>query len=217
MGATAAISIGLFAAGTALDAFGQVKAGNAQQRIAELNAQAIEETADINADLILQNAAQNAEILAFNARMKEAQGRDAIRRGVETEGLYRTGVRQLIGEQRASYGAQGVEVNDVEGSAGQVQLDTAYQGEIDALTIRVNASREAWGYQVEAENERMQRRALLKTSQQEATAVRKTGRIQALNARLGGNYAQSAGRYGAAGTILTGGYQLSRDFARRRS
>src|SRR3989304_3955374 len=38
------------------------------------------------------------------------------------------------------------------GAAADVQADAAFQGELDALTIRTNAAREAWGYQVQAED-----------------------------------------------------------------
>lgn len=54
----------------------------------------------------------------------------------------------MIASQRAGFSGQGVEV-DV-GSGLEVQQDAAYLGELDAMQIRQNAAREAWGYSVEA-------------------------------------------------------------------
>ena len=54
----------------------------------------------------------------------------------------------MIGSERAMYGAAGVEDNS--GSAVRVQSDTARLGAIDAATIKNNAARQAYGYQVQA-------------------------------------------------------------------
>lgn len=62
------------------------------------------------------------------------------------------------------------------GSALLTQLDTAYQGELDMMRVRNNAAREAFGYKTESRLSRTR-----------------------------GSMARSAGRYGAMGTILTGG------------
>ena len=198
MGATAALAFTAF--GTATSAIGQVRAGSAQARVAEVNAQLVEETAAVNAQLIEEGTEANADILAFNSRMLEAMSRDAIRRGFDEESRFRVGMRGFIGSQRAGYAGQGVVVD--EDSSLDVQTDTAYQAEQDALTIRTNAARESWGFRVEAENERMQEAALRKQGRLEADATRRLSRTEALSARMGGNYARSASRAGAASTIL---------------
>lgn len=61
------------------------------------------------------------------------------------------------------------------GSALDVQADTAGLGEMDAQQITQNAKREAWGYRQDAQSSRM-----------------------------GGQAAQSAGRWGAASSTLGG-------------
>lgn len=116
----------------------------------------------------------NQELANHNARIAEIQADDALARGREAEGIHRKRTKAIIGSQRARFGAQGVEIND--GSALDVQADTAYLGELDALTIRNNAAREAWGYKVQAEDNRAR------------------GRISRME-----------GTYAAAGTLLTMG------------
>lgn len=117
------ISLALAAGGTAMNAVGQIKAGNKAKEAGE----------------------QSGQIL-------EARARDARAIGADEESRYRASVRGLIGSQRAGFAAQGVDVGS--GSAVDVQADAAYLGELDALTIRNNAAREAWGYEVEADQAR---------------------------------------------------------------
>jgi hypothetical protein len=87
-----------------------------------------------------------------NAQIAELQADDAIVRGQQEEGIHRLKVRGMIGSQRAAWGASGADVNS--GNAVDVQADTARFGELDALTIRMNAAREAWGYRVGASDMR---------------------------------------------------------------
>jgi hypothetical protein len=87
-----------------------------------------------------------------NASLAEESASDALARGKEDEAALRTDTKQLIGSQRAGYAAQGVQVDD--GSALDVMTDATRQGELDALTIRTNAAREAHGYTVAAMNDR---------------------------------------------------------------
>lgn len=115
-------------------------------------------------------------VAGFNARMAEWQARDAERRGDEAANRHRAQVTRMIGSQRAALAAQGVNVED--GSAAEVQLDTAMLGEMDALTIRNNAAREALGY-----------------------------RAQAIDYRRRGALERSQSGIAALGTILTGGIE----------
>lgn len=98
----------------------------------------------------------NQAIAEWNASVAIMQSADALERGRTAEGRQRVQTRQLQGAQRAALAAQGIEINDATDSAGQIQLDTQRQGELDALTIRNNAFREAWGFQVEAQNQTQQ-------------------------------------------------------------
>src|SRR5690606_10607793 len=93
-------------------------------------------------------------VLRQNAKLAELQALDAIERGQAEETNYRKQIKQMIGSQRTSYAAQGVAIDS--GTPLEIQAQTAAIGEEDALTIRNNAAREAWGYRVQASNMRAQ-------------------------------------------------------------
>jgi len=85
-----------------------------------------------------------------NAQVAQWQAQDAIQRGAQAEQQQRLKVAQLKGTQRASLAARGVSL--AEGSALNILQDTDYMNELDSLTIRDNAAREAWGHRVQASN-----------------------------------------------------------------
>src|SRR5262245_14171461 len=138
--------ISLFGAG--LQGYGQWKAGSAAKKAGE-EAGALED---------------------YNARVEEEAARDALVRGALGEQQQRQLTRGIIGTQRAGFASQGVDVGT--GSALDVQADAAYLGELDALTIRNNAAREAHGYQVEAERARRRGQYARLTGQQAQSAAR---------------------------------------------
>jgi hypothetical protein len=119
-----------------------------------------------------------------NATLADQQAQDAIARGAVTEHQQRTAVRSTIGSQRAALAAGGVDIGS--GSAADVQANTAQLGEMDALTIRNNAARQAWGYSVEAAQDRS----------------------KAAYARQGGKTAAQGYNNAAVGSLLTTGASL---------
>jgi hypothetical protein len=123
-----------------------------------------------------------AAVARNNARYSEYQARDAEDRGQIAEGEQRRKTRQMLGTQRATMAANGADLSS--GSALDVQSDTAKFGELDALTIRSNARREAYGYRVGGVN-------------------------QEAEARL----AKMKGGFGAASSILGAASQISGDAA----
>jgi len=157
-----ALALGLAAGGMVTSAIGQKKAGAAAKQAGEAQAQ-LEE---------------------FNAQVAELQATDAVARGADEESRFRSGVRGIIGAQRAGQAAGNIDVGF--GSAVDVQADAAFLGELDALQIRTNAARESWGYKVQAEDRR------------KAADV----------ARKGGQAAQTAARWGVASTLIGGGGSL---------
>lgn len=187
------IGLSLAAAGAATSAAGQVKAGHAAKQAG----QAQQAQYEANAQVAESQAAQ----LDYNAHAAEEQAADATARGAEDESRFRTQVRGLIGSQRAGFAGQGVAVGS--GSAADVQGDAAYLGNRDALTIRHNAAREAWGFQVQAEDLR-QGAAI----QRKAAAAARVGGTYAAAA---GNAAQTQARIGAATSILGTGSSLVLD------
>ena len=114
-----------------------------------------------------------------NARVAEMKARDALKRGHEAEGLSRQRTKKLIGSQRASLAAQGIRLDA--GSALDVQMEAGDFGELDALTIKNNALREAFGFKTEARNASMQGRMAYQTGTNEAMQTLLTGGIRAVD------------------------------------
>jgi hypothetical protein len=140
------------AAGSAVSAYGQIKAGNF-----------------------------NAAVGRQNARNLNAAAADAEDRGDLAAGQSATQTGLLLGAQRARLAAGGVDVGS--GSALDLLMNTAGIGEQDALTIRNNAAREAWGLRTQAKDQQAQAR-----------------------------FARAAGLYGAGSTLLTGAGQVLSGF-----
>src|SRR5436309_562035 len=139
-------------AGVALGVIGNLSAAAAAKRAAAVTAGTLSQTAELNAQLIEQGTELNAQVHDFNAAALEGQSKDAVQRGKEQEDLFRKQIKGVIGSQRASYASQDLDISS--GSPLEVQQDTARSGELDALAMRTNAAREAWGYTVAAKGER---------------------------------------------------------------
>lgn len=129
---TAAIlSLGATALSTGMSVIGQISQQQAQQQAASANAaQAVYQS---------QVARQNQDLMA-------RQSADALQRGQVAEENRRRLIQQQLGQQTARLAAQGT---DLEGSPLDILGDTRAAGEFDALTIRGNAAREAYGYQAQ--------------------------------------------------------------------
>jgi len=118
--------------------------------------------------------------MEMNATLAERRARDAIERGAVAEQRKRQEVARIVGGQTTAMAANGVDVSF--GSPLDTLVDTAVMGELDALTIRTNAHREAYDYKVQAVNQRSQ------------------GSIE----RMKGDAAETGGYLKAGGTILGG-------------
>lgn len=95
-------------------------------------------------------AKYHAAVARNNATLAKRAADDARERGRVEELNQRIRTNQLVGRQRASLAANGVEVGT--GSAIDLIEDTFKIGETDALTIRANAERDAMGYLAQAGN-----------------------------------------------------------------
>lgn len=95
-------------------------------------------------------AKANAQIAANNAELARRERAAAIEAGKEEESSFRQKLRKIQGEQRVGFAASGVSL--ASGSPADVLTDTAVLGELDALTIRDNAARRAFGFEVEEAN-----------------------------------------------------------------
>lgn len=129
------------------------------------------------------NLRRQADAADRNAAFSDWQALDAEERGAEREAAHREKVARLAGEQGVAMGASGFSVYSE--SFIDVKKDTAYYAELDAQNIRDNAAREAFGYDVQADNFRAEASSL-RTS---AKNAKTSGYIGAFTSVLGGAYA----------------------------
>lgn len=113
------------------------------------------------------------KVAKVNAGISERAAADAISRGAVEADEQRKVTQQVIGAQRTGFAANGIDVNS--GTAGLIQNDSAALGELDALTIANNAAREAYGYRVQAMDQR-----------QQGKLARYSGKMEAIGSILGG-------------------------------
>lgn len=97
-----------------------------------------------------QTGKYNEKIAKNNAVISRQMAADAITRGKRAEDAHRMKVASMKSSQAAKASAAGLDIGS--GSMSDILADTAMMGELDALTIRSNAEREAYGHQVGATN-----------------------------------------------------------------
>ena len=157
--------------GSVVNASGQQEQAQAQAEAAAYQAQ------------VAQN---NAAIAQSNAKLDIQAGETAaVNQGFKT--------RAAVGSARANQGASGVDPNT--GSASAVQAGQQEIGYLDALTLRSDAAKKAYGQEVAATSETAQ--AGLET--------------------LEAGQAQEAGTIGATGTLLSGVSTVGTNFANLQS
>lgn len=123
-----------------------------------------------------------SKVMENNALSAKFAAEDAMARSDVAEKQQRDRTRALLGQQRAALAANGVD--SATGTGSQLLMDTAGMGEFDAITIRNNAMKQAYGLNTQADN-------LLADS--------KAARI--------------AGNNGAIGSILTTGSNMAGMYA----
>jgi hypothetical protein len=158
-----------------------------------------------------QQANYEGDVLDLNARQADAQATDALSRGRLEENRLRADTRGLIGAQRAALGSSGLDLNV--GSAVDVQADAAGLGEFDAMTLRNNARREAYGYQVDAAT--LRNRALLARTagRNQAAGIRDAAASTLLTGALSTYGSWAASRTSASPAAIRSATQLGRGFA----
>lgn len=114
----------------------------------------------------------------YNAKMSEYAAQDAQRRGEEEAAAIQRKAASLKSSQRAAQAARGLDVSY--GTAGDLQDETDFFGQMDSATARANAAQQAWSY-----------------------------RAQGTLARAEGRAAAYQGTLGAAGTLLSGAGQVA--------
>lgn len=188
------IAIATTVIGAGVSVYGQIQQGRAQAAAAQMQGQAQSQqaryqqaVAQINQTTAVRNqvlANRNAEYVeTAGARLQE----DRARR-----------VRATIGAQRAALAANGLLLD--EGSAADLQDDTASLGQMALTEIRNNSARQASGYRIQGLNFMDdQQAALLRQQGYGATAE---------NAVSAGNFAASnatsASLINATGSLIGG-------------
>ncbi len=131
-------------------------------------------------------AAYQRSIGRINEMLAKYSYEQALDQGAKAVGQHRAKVNQLIGSQRTSYAAQGVDLTY--GSAVQTMQDTRFLGEMDALTLKNNAYKEAFGYKLSAIDASTQARLLSVASRAQGASTLLTGGIETANYGLLAKY-----------------------------
>jgi hypothetical protein len=135
---------------------------------------------------IKRQAEFNAKTYELNKRLADLQAEDALRRGERLTEQHRTGLKQITGQQRVSFAAQNIQLD--EGSALEVMESTSRIGELEALTISNNAWKESFGYKISALNATTQAGAARIAGATQAQSAIMTGGLQAFQQGATGYY-----------------------------
>lgn len=133
-----------------------------------------------SADASSSAASYNAEVAANNATIAQQNATWAGQAGEQQAAMQEQKTRATVGAIQASQAAGGVDVNS--GSAVDVRSSAAQLGELDAITIRSNAARQAYGYNVQAAGDTSQSQLDRFQASQDTTG----GYINAGSTLLGG-------------------------------
>lgn len=125
-----------------------------------------------------------SQALGLDAQLSDMQAQDVRDQGPQMEGKVLKRGNEIAGQQRVSFAGQGVSTNS--GTAADVISQTKKMTDLDILKARTNAWRSAWGYSVQASNQR----------------------FESANAVLEGDANAAALEAKAAGTMVTGGIGL---------
>jgi hypothetical protein len=127
-----------------------------------------------------------------NADLAERDAKEITKRGDKASSDYKNQVNQLKGQQRSSMAAQGIDIN--QGSAAEIQKETATLGALDALQLKNNAWREAFGMRGQANQYRAQARMTGISARNEARNTLLTGGMQALSSGAKAAYYLPSGK-----------------------
>lgn len=92
----------------------------------------------------------NSQLNSVNSNIAKQNAAIAGQAGAEQATLSSERSRATLGSVKANQAASGIDVNS--GSASDTQASVSEIGELDALTVRSNATKEAYGYKAQSEN-----------------------------------------------------------------
>lgn len=104
-----------------------------------------------------QSGMFQSKLASYNEKLAQGNTRASLEAGQNAEEIKRMQTGKLIGSEAAATAASGIDVNS--GSPTAVRQATAQAGEMDALNIRYNAARQAYGYSQEAFSDYLQSKA----------------------------------------------------------
>lgn len=107
-----------------------------------------------SADAASKSASYQSEVAANNAEQAKKNASRAAAAGDQQANMEQLKTRAQIGAIKADQAASGVDVNS--GSAVDVRSSAAELGQLNAISIRSNAARQAYGYQVQSSNDTAQ-------------------------------------------------------------
>lgn len=125
------------------------------------------------ADANAREGAANAAELERSAKQADAARLDAFRQGQLAVARRRIDVGQTLAAQRVGYAAAGVDAST--GTPADVAMASERMGELDALQLKANAYREAFGFQESARSLRIR-----------AAQTKRNTEANVFNAVLGG-------------------------------
>lgn len=154
-----------------------------------------------------------ARMLGQNADLADQQAGDAIARGTLAEQQVRSQTRGAVGSARVGAAAQGIDTTV--GSAGDIAAQTKSAGEFDAMTTKLNAAREAWGFTTEAQNYRNQAVLRRAGAANQAGAMRTaaTGTLLTTATNLYGQSRSWSRGSGASASDVKAAAKVGRDYA----
>jgi hypothetical protein len=158
----------------------------------------------MQAQAIKSQSKFEASQLKMNAKLQRFQASEAIRMGENEAQRHAMSVKKLMGRQRAVAAASGIEVSD--GSAMDIQQETAGMGALDILTIRNNAWKQAWGYRVSATDLENQARFTKIAGKYAARSTLLTGGMNAATSIMGGMNTAGGGTSGWSSTGKTSSF-----------
>lgn len=140
----------------------------------------------------------NAAVQDQNAALQVEAGRDALARGANDAATIKQNFKQANASARAQAGSTGILVD--QGQYGDLVAEGSAIGELNALTARNNAEREAYGFKLKANDYTAQGRNM-----------RLSGDVGVSNAAAGASVAKSNAFGSAASTLVTGASGLAKN------
>lgn len=121
-----------------------------------------------------------------NSRIALIKEQDAIEQGDRAAHSVRRKANQITGQQRTASAASGLDVNS--GVSLDLQTETGIMSDLDMMTVKNNAWREAWGYRVQASDAMGAAKLSASGLRSEAKSTMLTGGLTSLSYATQGAY-----------------------------